>query len=268
MPSELLTFQEEANGRQRFILPDLMIDYIQEKGGTYSSMTTQHSHLRTFFTHNRVELPPIGNWQPNPTKEPAKGNLNFEQVRQIILHADPRDQAIFVTMLQGLMDLERFTKFNRKYAGALVKHIREKGLDAPFRIDFLGGRKRNPRPFYTYIYHDALAAWQFYFEKERGWPKEDQSIATAQGGAKSPGPYSGRISQLPHGLLPVAPQKARSRGAPPRPFLSHSAITINLKLSVSCLALRTISYRGEYRFSSILSTVSFLRFFFPSSIVT
>jgi hypothetical protein len=121
MPSELLTFQEEANGRQRFILPDLMIDYIQEKGGTYSSMTTQHSHLRTFFTHNRVELPPIGNWQPNPTKEPAKGNLNFDQVRQIILHADPRDQAIFVTMLQGLMDLERFTKFNRKYAGALVR---------------------------------------------------------------------------------------------------------------------------------------------------
>lgn len=84
------------------------------------------------------------------------------------------------------MDLERFTNFNRKYAGALVKHIREKGLDAPFRIDFLGGRKRNPRPFYTYIYHDALAAWQFYFEKERGWPKEDQPIATAQGGAKSP----------------------------------------------------------------------------------
>jgi len=78
------------------------------------------------------------------------------------------------------MDLERFSRFNRKYAPALVKHIREKGLDETFRIDFLGGRKRNRLPFYTYIYHDALAAWKFYFEKERGWPKEGEDIALSR----------------------------------------------------------------------------------------
>ena len=182
MPSDLLAFQEEAKGRDRFILPDLIIDFIQTKGGTYVSMTTQFSHLRTFFTHNRVELPPIGNWHPNPTKEPAKSDLTFEQVREIILHADPRDQAIYLTMLQGMMDLERFSRFNRKYAGVLVKHLQEKGLDEPFRIDFLGGRKRNRHAYYTYIYHDALAAWQFYFEKERKWPKEGAPIAITEAG--------------------------------------------------------------------------------------
>jgi len=182
MPSELLVFQEEAKGRDRFILPDLIIDFIQTKGGTYVSMTTQFSHLRTFFTHNRVELPPIGNWRPNPTKEPAKSNLTLEQVRQIILHADPRDQAIYLTMLQGWMDLERFSRFNRKYAAALVKHLREKGLDEPFRIDVLGGRKRNRRAYFTYVYHDALAAWEFYFENERGWPNEGEAMAITESG--------------------------------------------------------------------------------------
>jgi hypothetical protein len=182
MPSELLAFQEEAKGRRRFILPDLICDHIQAKGGTYKSMTTQVSHLRTLFTNNRVDLPPLGNWHPNPTKEPTRSSLTFDQVRQIILHADPRDQAIYLTMLQGHMDLERFKRFNAKYAGALVKHLRERSLDEPFRVDFLGGRKRNPRPFYTYIYRDALAAWRFYFEKERGWPGEDAPIAVTEKG--------------------------------------------------------------------------------------
>jgi hypothetical protein len=84
MPSELLAFQEEVKGRQRFILPDLIIDHVQAKGGTYKSMTTQVSHLRTFFTNNRVELPPIGNWHPNPTREPVGSTLTLEQVHLLI----------------------------------------------------------------------------------------------------------------------------------------------------------------------------------------
>jgi hypothetical protein len=221
-PTEFLAFQEETKGRQRFILPDLITDHVQGKGGTYKSMTTQVSHLRTFFTHNRVELPPIGNWHPNPTKEPTKSTLTLEQVRQIILHADPRDQAIYLTMFQGWMDLERFRKFNRKYAALLVKHIHEKGLDEPFRIDFLAGRKRNRRPFYTYIYHDALAAWRFYFEHERGWPREDEPIAITDKGTapakKTVRDNFIRTAQRLHIRLPPKVKGERSGIAPHEAF--------------------------------------------------
>jgi hypothetical protein len=181
-PSELLSFQDEAKGRARFVLPDLMAEFIQAKGGTYSSMVTQLSHLRTFFIANRVELPGIGKWQPKPTREPAHSELTFDQVREIILHADLRDRAIYLSMLQGMMDLERFSKFNRKYAAALVKHIREGRFDEPFRIDFLSGRKKNHRAYYTFLYRDALEAWRSYFEKERGWPREDEPIAITAAG--------------------------------------------------------------------------------------
>ena len=182
MPSELLAWQDQAKGRDRFILVDFMMEFIQAKGGTYSSMITQFSHLRTFFTHNRVEVPGTGNWRPRPTREPAKGNLNVDQVREIILRGGLRERAIYLTMFQSMMDLERFAQFNRKYASTLVKHLREKGVDEPFRVDFLSGRKRNRQAYYTFLHHDALEAWRVYFEKERGWPKEGEPVALTRSG--------------------------------------------------------------------------------------
>jgi hypothetical protein len=176
-PSELLEWQENAKGRDRFILFDLMIQRVEEKGGTYNGMKGRLSHLRSFFHHNRVELPGLGGWKPRPTKEPAQGHLTVPQVTEIITHASLRDTAIFLTMFQSLMDLERFDQFNKKYAAALVDHLKHKSLDEPFRIDFRTGRKKNERGFYTYIHHDALQAWLNYFERERGWPKEDEPIA-------------------------------------------------------------------------------------------
>jgi hypothetical protein len=173
MPSALLNFQENAVGRDRMTLPKLIIEYVQERGGTYKSMSSYASGPRSFFLHSTVDMPMV-HWVPRPTKEPVKGHLVFEQVRNIILHADPRNTAIFLTMLQGLMDLERFKRFNLKYAMPLAKHLREESLDEPFRIDFPYGRKTNPRPFYTFIYHDALVAWKNYLDQERGWPENDK----------------------------------------------------------------------------------------------
>ena len=38
MPSELLDFQEKAVGRERMCLPKLIVEYLQERGGTLKSM--------------------------------------------------------------------------------------------------------------------------------------------------------------------------------------------------------------------------------------
>lgn len=177
MPSELLAFQEKAEGRAEYAVLDLMLDHVQEKGGTYSSMLVRLSNLRSFFLKNRVEIPVAKDWQPHPTKEPTRGQLTVEKVREIIQKANLRDQAIFLTMFQGLMDLERFTQFNLKYAGQLASHLQSKSLDEPFRIDYLKGRKRNKNPFNTFVYRDALQAWELYFNRVRGWPKQGEPIA-------------------------------------------------------------------------------------------
>jgi hypothetical protein len=182
-PTELLDWQENAKGRQRRILLDLMIDYVDEKGGTYTGMKSRLSHLRSFFLNNGVELPATGAWDPKPTQEPTKGALTPEKVREIITHANLRNTAIFLTMFQSLMDLERFNTFNRKYSLPLATHLKERGVDEPFRIDFLAGRKRNRRSYYTFIYRDALTAWKNYFDRERGWPKrEGEALALTPAG--------------------------------------------------------------------------------------
>ena len=181
-PTRLLDLQEsrqkdESTRRERYEFVDLMIEHIEQRGGTYKSMTTRMSHLRSFFLHNRVELPGTADWNPKPTREPTQGRLNLGIVREIIQHANLRDTAVILTLFQGIMDLERFAQFNRKYAEPLVKHLHEASIDDPFRVDFVKGRKRNRKGFHTYLYRDALTAWKNYFEKERGWPKPTEPLA-------------------------------------------------------------------------------------------
>ena len=182
LPSELLEFQENAEGRLKYAILDLIQDYVQEKGGTYTSMVVRLSNIRSFWRKNRVEIPEAVDWEPEPTREPTQGQLDVPKVREIVMHSNLRDQAVFLTMFQGMMDKERFTRFNRKYAEALVTHLKSRDLGEPFRIDFMSGRKRNRRAFPTYIYKDSLKAWETYFNRIRGWPKPDEPIALDKAG--------------------------------------------------------------------------------------
>jgi hypothetical protein len=142
-------------------------------------MKVKLAHLRSFFLANGIDnLPSSRGWNPEPTREETEGRLDVHDVREIILHARIRDQAIFLTMFQGLMDLERFYYFNTHYAEKLVQHLKSEKLDEPFRVDFHQGRKRNHRRFYTFIYRDALEAWKGYFDRIRGsWPSPGEALA-------------------------------------------------------------------------------------------
>jgi hypothetical protein len=67
--------------------------------------------------------------------------------------------------------------FNMSNGEALTLHLKEKDVDVPFRVDFSRGRKKNYQGFYTFLGHDALAAWKEYFEIERGYPKKGEPCA-------------------------------------------------------------------------------------------
>jgi len=182
-PEGLLDFQEGASGRRRFEVLNLVQGYVVEMGGARKGMLARYSSIRSFFLHNRVELP-HDRWDPGVgTREPTKGRLTVEGLRRVIEGAGLRDRAVLLTFFQGLMDLRRFLEFNGSYAGTLVEHLKKHGVDRPFRIDFLKGRKTNHKAFYTFIGQDALSAWQEYFEKQRGWPKPNEALAVLRGTA-------------------------------------------------------------------------------------
>lgn len=180
-PESLLAHQENANGRGRFDLLNLIQRHVSEKGGARSGMISRYTAIRSFFLHNRVELP-RDMWDPGAgTREATRGRLTVESVTQIVRAASLRDRAVFLTIFQGLMDQERFSHFNVSHAEVLVKHLKEHGPAKPLRIDFRKGRKRNYKPFLTFIGRDALQAWKEYFDKERGWPKPKEPLAVVRG---------------------------------------------------------------------------------------
>jgi hypothetical protein len=180
-PERLLEFQENANGRGRYRLLDLIEKFVREKGGTRNTMRLRCNVLRSFFLHNRCELP-RDKFDVGPgTREPVRGNLDVSKIRRIIEVAKIRDRAIFLTIRMGLMDVQRFTYFNEKCGYALYQHIQQKGVEKPFRVDFPSGRKKNYQAYYTFIGHDALEAWRTYFEKERGPVKKNEPLIFGQG---------------------------------------------------------------------------------------
>ena len=174
-------FQKEATGDDRYRLGDLAVQFVKGKGGTYNSMIWRYATVRSFFYCARAELPRV-RVQFTPTKDATVGMLDMEVFRVLVRSAGLRDQAIYLTLFQGLMDQHRFFTVFNKMGGELAEHIREKGVDVPFRVNVLKGRKTRPRPFTTWIGRDALTAWKLYFERERGWPKSGEAAALDQFG--------------------------------------------------------------------------------------
>jgi len=158
-PESLLAFQEVAAGRERNTIVSLVQRWAEERGGTYNTIIQNADAVRSFFLHNDCPLPRLSwNMVGKVTREPVLGRLTVDMVLKIIQAAKIRDRAIFLSIFQGMMDLQRFTDFNKKYGEALANHLRTYRSEKIFRVDFGRGRKKNPNPYFTYLGRDALAA--------------------------------------------------------------------------------------------------------------
>jgi hypothetical protein len=109
------------------------------------------------------------------------------------------------------MDRERFSIFNQKYAGEVVAHLREKGVNELFRIDFTEGRKRNEDAFFTFLHRDALEAVKTYFERERGWPKTSEPIFLNQFGQALSKGAVGDAFNVDSRALKLKPKRQRDK---------------------------------------------------------
>jgi hypothetical protein len=71
---EMLEFQRGTVGDDRYRIVDLLVDHVQEKGGTYKGMVDQYGMVRSFFLHHRAELPRVP-VRFRPTSDQAVGRL-------------------------------------------------------------------------------------------------------------------------------------------------------------------------------------------------
>ena len=178
---DMVEFQQNAEKKDKHKIAKIARDFSQGKDGTYGSMMVRYGQIRSFFLYNEAALEKVPT-NFHPTRDSTESRLDLDTFKTLVKASDLKDQAILLTLFQSLMDESRFQIFNKEYAERLVKHLKEKGVDEPFKIDFVRGRKKNRKAYHTFIGHDALEAWRVYFDRQRGWPKPGEALALDQYG--------------------------------------------------------------------------------------
>lgn len=171
---ELVEYQKNCDKKDWFNILDLVQNYILSlKGLRTKSMKVFYSTVRSFFKHNRAELP-RDDFKINSDVEKVRGTLTAEEIRDVVVGSKTVYRAIFLSILQGGMDVSGFEYWNRKGYGELMEQI---GNDI-VKI-YLPGRKGSEKSFYTFIGGDAVKAIRDYLPER---PKDAEAIFVNQYG--------------------------------------------------------------------------------------
>ena len=157
MPDELVRRQKASAGEARFEILDLAQDYVNSRVGTYSYKKGMYAYIRSFFMHNRADLPRDRGFIIRGEKPKNVGRLDPEEIRDVILSCKPVYRAIFLSMFQAGMGQDEFTWWNVNGWDSLCDQLRRN--DDVVVIE-MPGRKlnRNRHPYRTYIGGDAIDA--------------------------------------------------------------------------------------------------------------
>jgi hypothetical protein len=175
-PESLVEYQRHADKDHEYVILDLLQAYIQKTIGTHKSLSARYSTIKSLFLKNRATLP-IDGFRIKGTREPTRDKLDLDTIKTLISVSPLEGKAVYLSLFQGILDLERFRLFNEKYGFALGEHIKTKGIDEPFCFEFFGRKgSKNKTTFYTFVGHDCLESWKAYFERIRGYPREGEPI--------------------------------------------------------------------------------------------
>lgn len=162
-PDELVEYQRDAEtNRQRYEILDVAQKYIHGlEGKRLNTAKRYYSMIRSFFAHNRAELPKDPTFIIRSDVEKVRGTLTIEQVRDVIIGSKPLYRAVFLSIFQGGMGLEEFSHWNKDGLDSLTEQL--KNSPKLVRIDLPGRKaKKNDNPYHTYIGGDAIKAIRDY----------------------------------------------------------------------------------------------------------
>jgi len=155
-PDELVARQKNGSGDGRYELLDRLQEYVNELHGTLNYKLSTYTAVRSFFLHNRCELP-RERFNIQNAKASVVPCMTVPDLRRIVLAGDLRDQSMILCGFMGFMGIREIEYINRHCYGQVKKQ-----LDQPIiRVD-IPKRKKNNQPYYTFIAGDALEALKRY----------------------------------------------------------------------------------------------------------
>jgi integrase len=142
-------------------LLDLLQEYVRGKRGRASYKRNVYNVVRSFFGHNRAEMPRDRRFRIVGDEPSVVGRLGVEELKQILIASNRMYRAIFLCMFQAGMGIGELLYWDRTGLAEVRRQLRE---DRRLLRVELPGRKanRNKKPFYTFIGRDgqeALRAW-------------------------------------------------------------------------------------------------------------
>jgi integrase len=177
-PDELVSFQAEAVGRDKYAILDLVQAYVGTLSGRRGSIKNKYTVIRSFFLHNRAELPSDRSFKVKGTVPKVNGDLKPEEFRSMVLSCNPVFRALFLCMGQGFMGEGEAIYWNKTGWAKLREDL--KADPDIVRVD-LPGRKSelNEKNYYTLIGPDAISALRLWLNER---PSGAAAIFTNQHG--------------------------------------------------------------------------------------
>jgi len=154
-PEELLRFQENAVGRERYRILSCAQVFIQRQNQRLGTKKARLSAIRSYFLHSHCELPLDRGFRLKSDIAPVCGQLSVEDLHKVLFKCNDRYRAAFMTMFQGGMGEAELISVNEHFSNFIVEQI----ALGKHRIRLtLSGRKRNLNllPFATMIGKDAI----------------------------------------------------------------------------------------------------------------
>lgn len=177
-PDQLVEHQRKADNGSRYEIIDLAQLYINQYKGRVNTKNTAYGTIRSFFMHNRAELPKDPSFMIRSKKPPIVGTLTPEEIKLAILSCKPAYQAAYLVMFQAALDHQMFMYWNMNGYDDLVKQLREN--PDVIKIELPGRKKnRNEKPYYSFISTDAIEALRNWLQLR---PENAQGIITNQFG--------------------------------------------------------------------------------------
>lgn len=154
-PDQLIEYQASASNGNRFDILNTVQDWIIGFDGSRLYKHQKYVAVRSFFIHNRAELPPDKTFKIHGEKRRVAGELKLEEIHKIIQSSNTLYRAIFISAFQGALDIRGIEDWSNTGLEKLRRDL--EGKPEIIRID-LPGRKKNEDPYYTLIGKDAILA--------------------------------------------------------------------------------------------------------------
>ena len=162
-PDELVEYQRTSDNGSKFDILNCVQRYVIDTPGRHGYKKKKLDNVRSFFLHNRTELPRDRSFNIRGDQPRVIGTLTPEEIRHVVLSSNKAYRAIFLCMLQGALDQEMFVYWNERGYEDLVSQLKS-NPDA-IKLD-LPGRKavKFEKPYYTFIGGDAVEAIRQYLK--------------------------------------------------------------------------------------------------------